>query len=112
MIYAKNKLREEIDFAKILLYNGHPEDMAPEHILKKIAQFSTAKPFGPGKCPLYLRAQRIGSAFQQLEYHIKTAVRNCYGAVSPWLIFSNQCMLRAAKNNLPPANQKSMVIYE
>ena len=70
-----------------------------KHISKKIAQLSTAKPFGPEKCPEYLRAPWIRSASQQLEHQIKSALQNCYGAVSPRLIFSSQCMLPAAKKD-------------
>ena len=75
-------------------------------------QFFTAKPFGPEKCPVYLRAPWIGSASQQSEHQVKSAVRNCYGAVSPPLIFSSQCMLPAAKKDVLSANQRSTVIYE
>ena len=81
-------------------------------ISKKIAQFSAAKPFGPEKCPVYLRAPWIGSASQQLEHQVKSAVQNCYVAVSPRLIFLSQCMLPAAKKDVLPANQRSVVIYE
>ena len=61
---------------------------------------------------MYLRAPWIGSASQQLEHQVKSAVQNCYGAASPRLIFSSQCMLPAAKKDVLPANQRSMVIYE
>ena len=112
MICTKNKLKQEIDFIKtILLNNGYPEDIALKHIFKENAQLSTAKPFGPEKCPVYLKAPWIGSASQQLEHQIKSAVQNCYGAVSPRLIFSGQCMLPAARKDVLPANQRSMVIY-
>ena len=83
-----------------------------KHISKKIAQFSTAKPFGPEKCPAYLRVPWIGSASQQLEHPIKSAGQNCYGAVSSRVIFSSQCMLPASKKDVLPANQRRMVIYE
>ena len=113
MICTKNKLKQEINFIKkILLDNGYPEDIVLKHISKRITQFSTVKPFGPEKCPVYLRAPWIGSASQQLEHQVKSAVQNCYGAVSPRLIFSSQCMLPAAKKDVLPANQRSMVIYE
>ena len=61
---------------------------------------------------MYLTAPWIGSASQQLEHQVKSAVQNCYGAVSPRLIFSSQCILPAAKKDVLPANQRSMVIYE
>ena len=110
---TKNKRRQEIDFIKkILLDSGYPDDIVLKHISKNIPKFSTAKPFGPEKCPVYLRASWIGSASQQLEHQVKSAVQNCYGAVSPRLIFSSQCMLPTAKKNVLPANQRSMVVYE
>ena len=61
---------------------------------------------------MYLKAPWISSASQQLEHQAKSAIQNCYGAVSPRLIFSSQCMLPAAKKDVLPANQRSMVIYE
>ena len=113
MICMKNKLKQEIDFIKkILLDNGDPEDMVLKHISKKISQFSTAKPFGPEKCLTYLKAPWISSPSQQLEHQIKNAVQNCYGAVSPRLFFSSQCMLPAAKKDVLLANQRSMVNYK
>ena len=82
MICTKNKLKQEIDFIqKILLDNEYPEDIVLKHISKKIAQFSTAKPFQPEKCPVYLQVPWIGAASQQLEHQIKSAVQNCLGAV-------------------------------
>ena len=39
-------------------------------------------------------------------------MQNCYRAVSPRLIFSSQCMRPAARKDVLPANQRSMVIYE
>ena len=102
MICTKNKFKQEIDFIKkILLDNGYTEDIVLKHISKKIAQFSTAKPFGPEKCPVYLRAPWIGSASQQLEHQIISAVQNCDGVVSPRLIFSSQSMLPKRMCYLP-----------
>ena len=39
-------------------------------------------------------------------------MQNYYGAVSPCLIFSSQRILHAAKKDVLPANQRSIVIYE
>ena len=49
----KNKLKQEIDFIKkILFHNGYPEDIVLKLIFKKNAQFSTANSYGPDKYPL------------------------------------------------------------
>ena len=74
--------------------------------------FFAAKPFGPEKCPLYLRAQWIGSASQQLEYHIKTAFRNCYGAVAPRTVFLKPMHATRCQKQSATYQSKSMVIYE
>ena len=54
-------------------------------------------------CP----ASEFFSCNQYIRYYITTI-----GAVSPRLIFSSQCMLPAAKKDVLPASQTSMVIYE
>ena len=61
---------------------------------------------------VYTEAPRIGPTSQQLEHQNKSTVQTCYGAVSPHLIFSSQCMLPAAKKDVQPATQRSMVIYK
>ena len=64
MICTKNKHKQETGFFKrISLVNGYSEDIVLKHIFKKIAQFSTAKPFRPEKCPMYLRALWIGHSY-------------------------------------------------
>ena len=76
MICTKNKLKLETDFIKkILLNNGYPEDIVLKHISKIIAQFLTAKPFGPGKGLVYncirFRAPWIGSPLSNYNINIK-----------------------------------------
>ena len=112
----KKKLKQEIHFIKKISLNiGYPEDIMHKHISKNIAQFSTARKFEvwTKKVSSVLSSPvDIGSASQLLQHQIKSAVQNCYDAVSPRLIFLSQCTLSPAKKNVLPANQRSMVIYE
>ena len=56
IICTKRRLNEEIELIKkILLDNGHSENVINTQITKKIAQFSTLKRFGLEKCPVFLR---------------------------------------------------------
>ena len=68
MIFTKRRLNVEIErIKKILLDNDYPKNVSNTQITKKIAQFSTLKPFGPVKCPVYLRVPWIGKPFTNLE---------------------------------------------
>ena len=113
MTCMKNKLKPEIDFMKkILLDNGYPEDVVLKHISKKSCTIFYSQILWTETCPSSLKAPWIRLASRQLELQIKSAVQNCYGAVSSRLIFSSQCMLLAANKNVLPDNQRMMIVYE
>ena len=92
--------------------NGYPKNTINTQITKKIARFSTLKRFGPEKCPVYLRVPWIGKPSTNLEKEVKTVVESCYGSVSTRLVFMSKLMLSVARKDVPPAIQKSFVIYE
>ena len=113
MICTKRRLNGVIErIKKILLDNGCPKIVIDAQIAKKIAQFSTLKPFGPEKCPMYLRVSWIGKPSMNLEKEVKTAVESCYGPVSTRLVFTAKRMLPVAGKDGLPTTQKSSVIYE
>ena len=61
MICTKRRLNGEMErINKILLDNGYPKYVINAQIIKKIAQLSTFKRFGPEKHPVYLRVPWIG----------------------------------------------------
>ena len=111
MICTKHRLNGEIErIKKISLDNGYPKSIVNAQIAKKIAQFSTLKPFGPEKCPVYLRVPWIGKPSTNLEKEVKTAVESCYGSVSTRLVFTSKRMLPVAHIDVLPIIQKSSVI--
>ena len=112
-ICSNSKLKEEIHRIKeILLDNGYPESFVLKQILRKIAQFSEPKRFGPEKCPVYLRVAYTGRASLTLATNVKAAVENCYGSVTTRVVFVSKQMLPTARKDVLPAHQKSHVIYE
>ena len=113
MICTKRRLNGEIErIKKILLDNDYSKNVINAQIAKKIAQFSTLKRFGPEKCPVYLGVPWINKLFTNLEKEVKTIVKSCYGIVSTRLVFTSKRMLPAARKDIPPTIQKSLVIYE
>ena len=113
MICTKRRLNGEIErIKKILLDNGYPKNVVNAQIAEKIAQFSTLKRFGPEKCPVYLRVPWIGKPYINLGKEVITAVESCYGFVITSLVFTSKRMLPAARKDVPPTTQKSLVIYQ
>ena len=112
-ICTKRRLNEEIErIKKILLNNGHPENVINAQIIKKIAKFSSFKQFGLEKCPVYLRVPWIGKPSTNLEKEVKTAVESCCSFVSTRLVFTSKRILPVARKDVLPTTQKSSVIYK
>ena len=93
MICTKRRFNGEIErIKKILLDDGYPKNVINAQIVKKIAQFSTLKQFGPEKCPVYLRISWIGKPSTNLEKEVKVAVESCYSSIStPWSLRQSAC---------------------
>ena len=107
MICTKRRLNGKIErIKKILLDNGYPKNVFNTQIIKKIAQFSTLKRFGPEKCPVYLRVPWIGKLSTNLEKEIKTAVESCYGSVNTRLVYRSKRMLPGTRKDVLPTTHK------
>ena len=97
---------------KILLDNGYPKNVINTQIIKKIAQFSTLKRFGPEKCPVYLRYLGLVSPPQIWKKKSKPPWKAAMVSVSTRLIFTSKRMLPVARKDALPTTKKSSVIYE
>ena len=54
-------IKQEMEnIKKILLDNGYPKDVIKQQTSQTTARFSTPKPFGPDKCPIYLQVPWMG----------------------------------------------------
>ena len=67
--------------------------------------------FGPEKCPVYLRLPWLGSVSTQFEKQVKSAVKLCFSAVEPRVVYSTNGLLSATNKDVLPALQKSNVLY-
>ena len=65
---TRNHLKLEIEkFKKILLDNSYLADEIKQQISKTTARFSTSKPFGQDKCPVYLKVPCMGEPSTKLN---------------------------------------------
>ena len=86
---SPERLPSELDKIKsILLTNGYPERVFKLFMAMKMKQFHALPKFGPEKCPVYLRIPWLGSVSTRFEKQVKSAVKQCFSAVEPRVVYS------------------------
>ena len=78
-----------------MINNGYPENIIDAVTKRKIIQFFKPIPSGPKKCPVYLHLPWLGNVSTTFETQIKTAVKRCYFAVEPRIVFTTRQLLPA-----------------
>ena len=112
-ICSPERLPSKLDKIKfILLSNGYPEHVIKSFMAMKMKQFHALLKFGSEKCPIYLRLPWLGSVSTWLEKQVKSAVKQCFSAVEPHVVYSTNKLLSATNKDVLPALQKSNVIYQ
>ena len=75
-------------------------------------QFHALPKFGPEKCPVYLLLPWLGSVSTRFEKQVKFAVKQCFSAVKPRVVYFTNELLSATNKDVLPALQKSNIIYQ
>ena len=78
----------------------------------KMKQFHALPKFGLEKFPVYLRLPWLGSVSTWFENQVKSAVKQCFSAVKPRVVYSINELLFTTNKDVLPALQKSNVIYQ
>ena len=113
VICSKSTLENELsNIRSILINNGYPEAIINTVITKKINQFCRPTQFGPKKCPVYLHLPWLGNVSMRYEMQIKTAVKRCYFAVEPCIVYTTRQLLPVAKKDVLPAFHQSNIVYQ
>ena len=113
VICSKSTLENELpNIRSILINNGYPEAVINAVTTKKINQFYRPTQFGPKKCPVYLHLPWLGKVSMRYEMQIKTAVKRCYFAVEPCIVYTTRQLLPAAKKDVLPAFHQSNIVYQ
>ena len=90
IICSKSTLLSQLsNIRSILINNGYPEAVINAVITKKINQFHRPTQVGPKKCPVYLHLPWLGTVSIRCEMQIKTAVKRCYFAVEPCIVYTS-----------------------
>ena len=90
IICSKSTLQSELsNIRSILINNGYSEAEINAVITKKINQFHRPTQLGPKKCPVYLHLPWLGNISIRCEMQIKTAVKRCYFAVEPCIVYTS-----------------------
>ena len=81
-------------------------------ITKKMNQFRRPTQLGPKKYPVYLHLTWLGNVSMRHEMQIKTAVKRCYFAVEPCIVYTTRQLLSVAKKDVLPALHQSNIVYQ
>ena len=68
--------------------------------------------FGPTKCLVYLRFPWLCSVSTRFEKQVKSAVKQCFSAVEPRVVYYTNGLLSATNKDVLPALRKNNVIYQ
>ena len=113
VICSKSTLQKELfNIRSILINNGYPEAIMNTVMSKKINQFRRSTQLGQKKCPVYLHLHWLGNVSMRYEMQIKTAVKRCYFAVKPCIVYTTRQLLPEAKKNVLPASHRSNIVYQ
>ena len=113
MICSKTNLVPERDKIKQLLIDiGYPADVLLSCINQTLANFAAEKRLYPEKYPVYLKLPWIGNVSSKFENQLSKAIKSCYFAVKPRVVYNTIVMLPSAKKDCVHTSQKSCVVYE
>ena len=113
VICSKSTLQNELsNIRSIPIKNGYLEAVINAVITKKINQFHKPMQLGPKKCPVYLYLPWLGNVSMRYEMQIKTAVKRCYFAVEPCIVYTTRQLLPAAEKDVLPAFHQSNSVYQ
>ena len=77
-----------------------------------VNKFRNNKPFGPSKCPVYVRLPWIGPTSQTIANKISSSVMRCYNALKVRTIITTRPAFRSFHKDVLPIFQLSNLIYK
>ena len=95
---------------KIFLSNEYPERLLDKVFLS--TNIERNKPFGPAKCPVFLKLPWMGKASNDIEKETKNITEGLFFACNVVFIFSKRTILPPTPKESLPAQISSNVVYE
>ena len=111
-ICSASKLDDEIKtISSIFLHLGYPEFVIKRTIRITLERNSKPRPFGPAKCPVYLRLPFIGPITARFEKQLKSAVNNTFGSVRLRVVYQTKKPLSGIRKDYSPIQEMNNTIY-
>ena len=108
----KSKLEPELNkILSFLTSNGYPEDVITSPFQRKLKQLNARLIHSPDKCPVYLHVPWLGNVSTRFEKQISSAVKRCYFAVEPRVVFTTRQLLPPTKKDVLPSHHCSNLVY-
>jgi hypothetical protein len=111
-ICSPTKLEHEIEnISTIFLNRGYPELIIKRTIKRTIEMKERPTPFGPDKCPVYLRLPYIGHVSKRFEKQVTDIVGKAFGSVRLRVMFKTTKPLSGTPKDFSPIQENNNVIY-
>ncbi|MEC8569013.1 MAG: reverse transcriptase domain-containing protein, partial [Pseudomonadota bacterium] len=111
-ICSLSKLDNEINIISSIFLNlGYPEFVIKRTIAQTKERANRPTPFGPDKCPVYLRLPFIGNVTARFEKQIRSAVHRTFGSVCLKIVHQTKKPLSAIFKDVSPIHEKNNTIY-
>ena len=112
VIFRENRLPSELDNIKFILQtNGYPEHVIKSFMAKKMKHFHALPKFRPERSLIYQHLSWRGSVSTRFEKQIKSAVKQCFSAVEPRVVYSISELFSSTNKNVLYALQKINLFY-
>lgn len=112
-ICSPSLLDQEIEVIRNIFRNlGYPENIVDRVIKAKLTSKASITPYGPQKCPVYLRLPYIGPVSNRFQHQASSAVGACFGSVRLRVIFGTRSLLRSHVKDRSPTLDSSNVVYK
>ena len=112
MICSKSKLEPKLNKVRsILINNGYPEDVITSTFQRKLKQLNARPIHSAHKCPVYLHVPCLGNVSTRFEKQISSAVKRCYFAIKPRVVFTTRQLLPSTKKVFLPSHYCSNLVY-
>ena len=113
VICSESTLQNELtNICTILINNGYPEDVINIAITKKMNQFCRPTQLGPKKRLVCLHLPCLDKVSIRYKMQIKTAVKCCYFAVEPSIVYTTRKLLPASQKDILPAPHQSNIAHQ
>ena len=89
---------------------NYPKHVINRALTKKIQQFHKLPRFSPKKYSVFLLLPWLENILTRIETQIKTAVRRCFFAVEPFILFTTRQLLSTTNKNVLPASYHAIVV--